>query len=344
MKILMTHELFPPECNRMGERVMYTIAKKLQEEGLKVKVLTTGDPKIKRYKGIQTVRLPIHRYSMNLAFPSIWKYAKGFDLIQTSNYNACLPSFVAGRILGKPIVCLVQGMYGKKWLKMRGPILGHISMAVENFQLNHNYDKLIFFSKYGREAAVEVGIEKKITKIIKPGFDYRKFKIKKKEPFVLFAGRLAKQKGLGYLIQAAKELPNIKFKIVGSGEQEMRLKSIAPENVEFLGFVSNRKLVDLYSRALVFCLPSIGETLGFALLEAMASGCAIVSTIPLDYEGVEVRMGDVKQLKSAINYLIDNPKKAWKMGKKNRIKAKQYSWDRFIKELIKTYNEVLSRR
>jgi len=325
----------------MGERVMYIVAKKLQEEGLKVKVLTTGNPKIKKYNGIQTIRLPINRYLMNLAFPSIWKYAKDFDLIQTSNYNACFPSFVAGKLLEKPVVCLVQGMYGKKWLKMRGPFLGTISMVVEKFQLDHNYDKLIFFSNYGRDAAVEAGIDKKITKIINPGFDYKKFKIKKKEPFVLFVGRLAKQKGLDYLIQVAKKLPNTKFKIVGSGEQEIRLKSVAPENVEFLGFISGKKLVDLYSNALIFCLPSVGETLGFVLLEAMASGCAVISTIPLDYEGFKVRIGDVKQLKKAINYLINNPKKALKMGRENIKKVKQYSWDKFIKELIKTYETLI---
>jgi len=341
MKILITHELFPPECDRMGERIVYIIAKKLQERGLEVKVLTTGDPRIKKYGGIETIRLPIHRYLMNLAFPPVLKHAKDCDLIQTSNYNACLPSFIAGKLLGKPVVCLVQGVYGKKWLEMRGYLLGIISMLVEKFQLDHDYDKLIFFSRYGRDAGVEIGIDEKITRIIEPGFERKKYKMKKKEPFVLFVGRLAKQKGVEYLIEAAKDLPDIKFKIAGSGEQEERLKSIAPENVEFLGFVSNEKLVGLYSRALVFCLPSVGETLGFVLLEAMASGCAIVSTVPFDYEGIKVNVGNVKQLKNAINYLINNPKKALKMGGKNRKKVKQYNWDKFIEELIKTYEEVI---
>ena len=341
MKILITHELFPPECNRMGERVMFTIAKKLQEYGYKVKVLTTGNPKIKKYKGVETIRLPIHRYFMNLAFLSVLKHAKDCDLIQTSNYNACFPSLVAGKILGKPVVCLVQGMYGKRWLKMRGLFLGVISMLVEKFQLNHDYDKLIFFSKYGRDSAIEVGVDKKITKIIEPGFEYKKYKVGEKEPFVLFVGRLAKQKGLEYLIEAARELPDIEFKIAGRGEQEKKLKSIAPKNVKFLGFVSNKKLIDLYSKALIFCLPSVGETLGFVLLEAMTSGCAIVSTIPFDYEGIKVDVCDVKGLKNAIEDLINNSKKALKMGRKNRKKVRHYNWNNFIEELAKTYKELI---
>ena len=83
------------------------------------------------------------------------------------------------------------------------------------------------------------------------------------------------------MIRTAQELPDIKFMIVGKGREMNRLKSIAPKNVKFLGFVPEKRLIDLYSRALVFCLPSIGETFGFVQLEAMASGCAIVSTIPL---------------------------------------------------------------
>ena len=341
MKVLITHELFPPECFRMGEKVVYEIAKRLEEKKIKIKVLTTGNPDIKKFDGIKTIRLPVHRYFMNLAALWIKKHAKDFDLIQTNNYNACFPSFIAGKLLNKPVLCLVHGMYGKRWLIMRGNFLGKISMLVEKFQIKHNYDKIIFLSDYARNASLEIGIQKKITKVIKPGIDYKKYKMRKKEPFVLFVGRLAKQKGLDYLIEAARDLPNIKFVIVGTGEQEKRLKFIAPKNMEFLGFVPEKKLIDLYSRALIFCLPSAGETFGFVQLEAMASGCAIISTIPLDYSGIKVKFGNSKKIKKAIEYLIENPDKALKMGKKNRKKAKEYDWNLFIEKLIETYKEVL---
>ena len=341
MRVLMTHELFPPEVWRMGEKINYDIARKLIENGIEVKVLTTGNPKIKQVDGIQTVRLPVQRYLMNLSALWICKHARGFDLIQTNNYNACLPSYVAAKMMSKPIVCLIHGMYGKRWLKMRGPVLGSLSMLVEKIQVTHDYDKMIFFSKFGRDAALEAGVKKRITEVIKPGFDFEKYKSGKKEPFVLFVGRLAKQKGLEYLMEAARSLPEIKFLIAGSGEEEKYLKSIAPSNVKFLGFVSGKKLADLYSRALVFCLPSVGETFGFVQLEAMASGCSIVSTLPLDYEGIKVNWGDVEELKKALNYLIENPDIAAKMGKINRRKASEYSWDKFMKRLIEIYEGLI---
>lgn len=342
MRVLITHELFPPECFRMGEKITYIIAKKLEEKGYEIKVLTTGNPKIKEFDGIETIRLPVHRYFMNLAAAWIYKHAREFDLIQTSNYNACFPSFIAGRLARKPVVCIVHGMYGRKWLKIRGMFLGTLSMLVEKFQISQKYDKIIFFTEHARNSGLEVGIKKSVTEVIKPGIDFEKYRIRKKEPFVLFVGRLAKQKGIEYLIEAAKQLPDIEFKIVGSGEQESNLKSIAPENVDFLGFVPENKLIDLYSRALIFCLPSIAETTGFVQLEAMASGCAIVSTIPLDYEGIKVDAENSRQLKEAIEYLINNQKIALKMGKSNRKIAKTYNWNSFINRLIKIYEEILN--
>lgn len=341
MKVLITHELFPPEVWRMGEKVMYEIARKLKDRGIEIKVLTTGNPKIKGINGIPTVRLPINRYLMNLSVFNICKHVKGFDLIQTSNYNACFPSFLAGKLLGKPVVCLVQGAYGEKWLKMRGPLFGSISMIAEKFQINHDYDKMIFLSDYARKAALDIGVDKKITEVIKPGIELKKYKIGKKEPFVLFAGRLAKQKGLEYLIEAAKELPETDFLIAGSGEQERKLKSIAPKNVKFLGFVSGKKLIELYSKALIFCLPSIGETFGFVQLEAMASGCAIVSTVPFEFSGIRVEAGNSKMLKDAIEKLLNNKKMTIRMGRKNRMLAKKYDWDSFIDRLIEIYEKII---
>lgn len=343
MKILVTHELFPPEVWKMHEKLVYEIVKRLAKNGIEVKVLTTGDPKIKKFDGIETIRIPLHRYFMNFSLPWILRYAKDVDLIQTNNYNACFPSFLAGKILRKPVVCLISGMYGKKWIKMRGQIFGRFSMLVEKYQACHDFTKILFLSEFAREQGVKIGIKRKLTKVLKPGIDFKKCKMKKKEPFVLFVGRIAKQKGIEYLIEAARNLPEVKFVIVGTGEEEKNLKKTSPSNVQFTGFLPEKKLLDVYSRALIFCLPSIGETFGFVQLEAMASGCSIVSTVPLDYKGIKVEIGNVKQLTEAISYLIKNQKTAEKMGRENSEIAKTYEWNAFIKNLIQLYDQILAK-
>jgi len=337
MKVLITHELFPPDVAGGGEVAVYEIAKRLIERGIEIKVLTTGDPGIKKYDGITTIRLPINRYLMNLAFYSIYKHSKDCDLIHTNNYNACFPSYVAAKLLKKPIVCHIHEIYNEKWLQMRGVIGGNISRVVERLQVNHDFNKFIFFSEHMRNSAVDIGVPIEKTEIIKPGVDFKKFKMKKKKPFVLFVGNLIKRKGLEYLIEAAKKLQDVDFLLVGRGEERERLEAMAPKNVKFLGYVSDKELIDLYSRALVFCLPSIGEGFGLVLLEAMASGCSIVSTIPLGYEGIKVRIGDIVGLKNALLSLLDNPKKAERMGRKNRERAKEYDWKKFISRLIEIY-------
>lgn len=343
MRILITHELFPPDVAGGGEVAVFKIVKKLKESGVKLKVLTTGNPDIKEYEGIKTMRLPINRYFMNLAFYSIYKHAKDFDLIHTNNYNACFPSFVAGKLSKKPVVCHIHEVYNEKWLEMRGLVRGTLSRVVERLQVDHDFDKFIFFSEHMRNSAVGMGVPVERTEVIKPGVEFKNFKIGKKEPYVLFVGGLIKRKGLDYLIQAARKLEDINFLVVGKGVERERLEHLAPKNVKFLGYIPDEKLMDLYSRALIFCLPSIGEGFGLVLLEAMASGCAIVSTIPLDYEGVGVDCSNVEQLKNAIDHLIDNPKKAERMGRINRKKAKKYNWDDFTKRLIKIYEEILNK-
>jgi hypothetical protein len=52
MKVLITHEIFPPEFKGGGEFLMLKIAKLLVKNGFSVKVLTSGNPKIKFYEGI----------------------------------------------------------------------------------------------------------------------------------------------------------------------------------------------------------------------------------------------------------------------------------------------------
>jgi len=340
MKILITHELFPPEVWKMHEKLVYQIAKKLVEKNIQVTVLTTGNPKIKNFDGIKTVRTPIHRYLMNFSLPWVLWYGKDVDIIQTNNYNACFPSYLAGKILRKPVVCLISGMYGKKWIKMRGPIFGRLSMLVEKYQAVHDFTKILFLSEFAREEGVKIGIKRKLTEVLKPGIDFKKYKVKKKEPFVLFVGRLAKQKGIEYLIEAAKNLLNVEFVIVGEGEEKKKLEKTAPTNVKFTGFISEKKLLNLYSHALIFCLPSIGETFGFVQLEAMASACAIISTVPLDYKGIRIESENVEQLTKTISHLIQNKKIAEKMGKENRKIARQYTWGSFINEFIRIYNLI----
>ncbi|MEM5814514.1 MAG: glycosyltransferase family 4 protein [Candidatus Aenigmatarchaeota archaeon] len=338
LRILVTHELFMPDIAGGGEKIVYEYVKRLVARGHYVTVLTTGNPKIRKYEGVKTIRLPVPRYLFNLAVPWVVKYGKDADVIQTNNYNAALPSYIAAKLLRKPIVCIVHGVYGRRWKEMRGPLFGALSAFVEKLQIGRGYDRVVFYSDFAREQGAEIGVKDR-AEVFRLGAEPTVFRPKKKEKYVLFVGRLEKQKGVDTLVEAARKLPDVKFKFVGKGD----LKDVPP-NVEILGFRAGKELHDLFAHALVFCLPSLVETFGLVLLEAMSSGCAIVSTVPLDYKGVKFVHGDVDALAAAVRKFMDNPKLAERLGRENVIIAKKYDWEKFVDDLEKLYRGLLAQR
>jgi glycosyltransferase involved in cell wall biosynthesis len=335
MKVLITCDFFPPEVYGGTEIIAYNVAKTLKENGYEVTVFCRGNPNITSYEGIKTIRKKYKKWWLAnfLAFPTLLKLAKDCNIIHNFTFDTSLVSCLVSKILHKPAIMSIMGVYGYAWIDMRKSyVAGKIRKFFERIQLKLPYKKLLFLSEQSKNLGIKFGAPKEKSEVFVPGVDYKKFKPARKELYVLFVGRIVPQKGLNYLISAAKQLPNIKFKIVGEGSERKKLEKIASKNVEFLGFIphESKKMLELYSKALVFCLPSIGEGLGIVLLEAMASGCAIVSTIPFDYSGFTVQPRNVEQLVEKIKYLFENRKVAIEMGKENRKKAKQYSWDKIL--------------
>lgn len=347
-KVLLTHDLFPPDSVGGGELLNYRIAKELIKRGYSVKVLTTGNTRIKKYDNIETIRIPINRYLMNLAIPNFLYHAKNADIIQTSSGNACFPSWVAAKVLKKPICCYVHHILGKYWGDVKGVFLGKIFESTEKLFLNRSYDAFIFQNKSSKKIGIGIGIDENRIFLLQPGIDYQNFQIKgiKKEPLVLFVGNLSmnktmvKTKGLEYLLEAAKILHDVKFVIVGEGNYLSSLEKTSPPNVMFTGGLVGKPLIKLYNKALIFCLPSLAEGFGLTILEAMASGCAIVSTIDIGQEGIIIKQKSAKDIVKAVSYLVQNPSVPKKIGKRNRKLAKKFTWDRFMKGLIRIYDYI----
>jgi len=98
---------------------------------------------------------------------------------------------------------------------------------------------------------------------------------------VCFAGRLAPEKNVEFIIDAARQLPDVEFVIAGDGPLRDTLQEGAAgcENVRFVGWLQRPSLIDLVDSASLLLLPSAFETFGSVALEAMARGRpALVST------------------------------------------------------------------
>lgn len=345
LRVLLVHERFAPDFGGGGERVVLAIAKHLIQSGVSLRVLTTGDPAITDYDGIPTERLRTSRHGLNFALPAIIRQARSTDLIQTFNYHACLPSLTAGRILHKPVVCMFLGLIQHNWLAMRGKIIGRAFRRWENFLVRRNFDRTLFLTEDNQQTALRLCNRPSHFLVIHPGIDADEFSpADQKENMVVFVGKFDVRKGVDDVLEVARALPDIPFVMIGWGALEEQLKSRATQNVRFYPIDDRQGLRRFLARATCFFLPSQGEGFPVALLEAMASGCAVVSTVPVDFAGARVSPGDRNAMISAIKKLWEDPAEAIRLGNMNAESATRFSWEAHVSRLVEIYREVLSER
>ncbi len=191
---------------------------------------------------------------------------------------------------------------------------------------------------------------------------------------ILFVGRHIERKGICYLIEAAKYLPQDEFeiRIVGAGDLTEQLKQQAAllderretkdertqsASIIFTGKLSPEDLANEYKTANVFTLPAIvdskGDTegLGVVLIEAMELGLPIVASnvggipdVVIDGEsGILVPEKDPAALANAFKRLASDPSLTEKLlaGARKRI-DECFTWDGIIKRQVEVYNKVIS--
>jgi glycosyltransferase involved in cell wall biosynthesis len=343
MKVLLTHHYFPPDFAGGGEYVVLETARGLLQRGVDVSVLTTGDPRITEYEGIPTVRLPIHRYAFNLAYSKILEMARGVDLIQTFNYHACLPSLQAGRRLSKPVVCGILGLCRDAWNKLRTPVFGPLWAGWEKYILTRDFSRVMFFSDSCCEQGVAMGVPAWRSAVNCPGIHLNSYApAPVKDDVVFFTGRLDGRRGVDNVLATARALPEVRFRLMGWGPREEKIRKAASPNVEMVKFERGRPLYDAFGAARIFFLPTRAETFGLALVEAMASGCAVISSADLGFEGVRIHPDDRDGMVEAVRTLWYDRQTTARMGRLNVALAQQYNWEHYTERLLTTYSQVLN--
>ena len=181
-------------------------------------------------------------------------------------------------------------------------------------------------------------------------------KIDRQKRTILFAGQVLPSKGIFELIAACKNIPDIKLKIVGICTDEMRSRvlELADSHSEtWLEIAGNQPFNFVINEMLhteLFVLPTYTEGFPNVILESMACGCPIITTpvgaIPEMLAigsnapcGVCVELRNVEQLKSAIEYLLANPKLAAEFGRRAKERVnKEYSMDSIWGNLCTIWN------
>ncbi len=187
--------------------------------------------------------------------------------------------------------------YGIGWL--RKPIIGYLKKF-------HNKADCTIVSTSEMEKTLEnLGIKKLV--IVPRGVDSGRFDPAKRsaelrrqwgvglaQPVCMYVGRLAPEKNLDLLVQTLESMraiqPGLKCVLVGDGPERKSLEERHPEIV-FAGMRTGEDLAIHYASADIFIFPSLTETFGNVVVEAMASGLAVIA---FDYAAASqhVRHGD----------------------------------------------------
>jgi glycosyltransferase involved in cell wall biosynthesis len=168
--------------------------------------------------------------------------------------------------------------------------------------------------------------------------------------YLFTASRLDSPKRIELLIQAMNYVPYaIPLKIAGTGPEEARLKSMIghDKRIEFLGFIEEVQLKDLYANALAILFVPYDEDYGFITIEAMKSKKPVITTIdsggPLEFvkdgETGFVVPPDPKRIAEKINFFVDNKKIAEQMGVAAYEKVKPIIWEVFTRNLLNSHKK-----
>jgi glycosyltransferase involved in cell wall biosynthesis len=165
----------------------------------------------------------------------------------------------------------------------------------------------------------------------------------------LFVGHIGKAKGCDVILEVAHLLPSFNFVMVGLLSEEIRQMK-QPDNVVYVGEVSQEKVIDYMKKSNIFISPSLSEGFPVAILEAMACGLPVVTTpvgaIPdmiEDQGGVMITIGDVRGFVSAIEEIAANISLYKEISKWNVGKVKNYYVENVVIEsLFSEYLKLLN--
>lgn len=178
------------------------------------------------------------------------------------------------------------------------------------------------------------------------------------QPRFCFVGRLAKSKGIVEFISASKMInqsyPNIEFLVAGNFEAGSEdycsmefynsIKKLT--HIKFIGYLEHKKVYEIYKKGDVFVLPSYGEGLPKAALEAASLSLPLILTdVPgckecIEENGLLVQSQNSQALKQAMEEFINNPQLINTMGKKSlEICSKKFS----IEKIAGDYDKLILR-
>jgi len=380
---------FPLHHGHSSGQFIYQLCLRLIEKGVEVKVLAphaSGSETQELLHGIEVKRfvyfLPkrLQRVAYGSGIPANLKRSVFLWLELPFFFSAFLLNAI--RLVKQSDIIHCQwtfsGFLGVvlKWV-FRKPLIITVHGSDINLVLNRGFlkrltslvlqqaDRVIAVSEDLRKKVLTLGAAPDKVRVIYHGVDPERFFPQEsgttRKLNLLWIGRLSPEKGLAYLVKAMKrvleEFPGGNLTLVSAGDEhamreltDLIDREGVREGIRIEGNKKSDELPSLMRQADLFVLPSLSESFGVVVIEAMASGLPIVASrvggIPEVVEegitGILVPPADSPALSEALLRLLKDPERRKKMGRNGRERViKLFSWDKTIEATLNVYQDVL---
>ncbi|MEZ0130119.1 glycosyltransferase, partial [Flavobacterium sp. LBUM151] len=241
-------------------------------------------------KGVRTQNKQLHICYCHSPMRYVWDLQEQY--LQDAGLNKGLKGFYAKYVLNKI----------KKWDIAN-------SKNVDFFIANSNHVAKRIKRIYNRESVV-----------IYPPVDVDFFQLKEqKQDYYFTASRLVAYKKVQLIVEAFNDLPHLKLIVAGDGPEFQKLKKIAKDNIEFVGFVDYKELKNFLQKAKAFVFAA-EEDFGIIPVEAQACGTPVIAfgkggaleTVIENETGIFFEEQSAQKIKEAVfdfEKLEFNPKK-----------------------------------
>lgn len=274
---------------------LHQIFGRLARAGHRVHLLVSGWPDGPTRETVDG--LEVHRIGGRHSFPFAvrrayrrWFPTEPFDVV-VEDINK-LPLYTPWWVRS-PVAALIPHLFGTTAFREASPPIAAAVWAAERL-MPRVYRRVPLQAISGSTALdlVRRGFERERIEVIPPGVDHAIFRphpdlARFERPTAVYVGRLKRYKGLDVAIRAVRLLQergtDLRLLIVGRGDDARRLRRLAyrvgvADRVEFLGYVSETRKVELLRRAWVHIYPSPKEGWGITNIEAAACGTPSIAS------------------------------------------------------------------
>lgn len=317
------------------------------------------------------------------------KFLTGIDIVHTHTWYMAMAGYFAKKLYALPFVLTTHSLEPLRAWKAEQLGSGYAMSSWMERTAILDADAIIAVSEGTRADILRAYPDVKPDRIhvIYNGIDlveYRKtletralsnYGIDPAIPYVLFVGRITRQKGVTHLVDAIRYLPRETQVVLCAGAPDT--PEIAAELRQKVGdaqrghpriiwiekMVTKQEAIQLYSNARVFCCPSVYEPFGIINLEAMACGAPVLASatggikevvvdgetgylVPFDQDPVTSFPLDpdkfARDLAAGINRLLEDPERCQRFGVAGRKRVEEvFSWTAIARQTIRLYEQLI---